>query len=228
MILFAICSLAYLLTLLSIRPAPLSLKAEVPSFGQHGMSIRVSLLLGLLLLGIFLVTSDFGFIEADPAIIDGYAMRGGWTLDARSPLSGLTHWLLHINFQHLLTNVAGLGLLSVYERRVGTRRFVAVLLVACLASAFSVLFYPASTQLCGISGGLFGLAAAYFVDERSMTTKDWLLAIVFFGVVVGLLTLDGKLRSSSTSAVDFQIDHLGHFLGALGAVAYCRLRPLSE
>lgn len=227
MILFAICALVYLLTLLSIRPAPLSLKAEVPGFGQHAMSIRISLLLGLLLLGVFLATSNFGFIEADPDIIEGYAMRGGWALEPRSPLFGLAHWLLHIDIQHLLTNVAVLGLLSIYERRVGARRFVAVLLVACLASAFSVFYYPASIRLCGISGGLFGLAAAYFVDERSMTTKDWLLAIVYFGVIVGLLTLDGNLRSSSARAVDFQIDHLGHFLGALGAVAYCRLRPLS-
>jgi membrane associated rhomboid family serine protease len=226
MILFAICLSAYWLAMLSIKPAPLSLKAEVPSLRQHIMSIRVSLLLGPLLLAIFLLTSDFGFIKAAPAIIDGYAMRGGWALDARSPQRGLAHSLLHIDIQHLLTNVVGLGILSVYERRVGARRFVAVLLVACLVSAFSALFYPAATRLMGISGGLFGLAAAYFVDERAMTTKDWLVAIVFFAVVVGLMTLDGEVRNASHKAA-FQIDYLGHFLGALGAVAYCRLRPLS-
>lgn len=227
MILFAICLSAYWLTLLLIKPAPLSLKAEVPSFGQNAMSIRISLLLGPLLLGIFLLTSNFGFTETDPAIIDGYAMRGGWALDARSPLRGLAHGLLHIDIKHVLTNVLALGVLSVYERRVGTRRFVAVLLVACLVSTFSALFFPATTRLCGISGGLFGLAAAYFVDERAMTTKDWLIAIAFFGFVIGLLTLDGELRSAGKPVVDFQIDHLGHFLGALGAVVYCRLRPLS-
>lgn len=227
MILFAFCLSAYWLTLLSIKPAPLSLKAEVPSFGQNAMSIRISLLLGPLLLGIFLLTSNFGFTETDPAIIDGYAMRGGWALDARSPLRGLAHGLLHIDIKHVLTNVLALGVLSVYERRVGARRFVAVLLVACLVSTFSALFYTATTRLCGISGGLFGLAAAYFVDERAMTTKDWLIAIAFFGFVIGLLTLDGELRSAGKLAVNFQIDHLGHFLGALGAVAYCRLRPLS-
>jgi len=227
MILFAICLSAYWLTLLSIKPAPLSLRAEVPSFRQHLSSIRISLLLGPLLLGIFLITSNFGFTGTDPGIIARYAMRGGWALDARSPLRGLAHCLLHIDIQHLLTNVLGLGMLSVYERRVGARRFAAVLLMACLVSAFSALFYPASTRLCGISGGLFGLAAAYFVDERAMTTKDWLMAVAFFAVVVGLLTLDGELRNASQKATPFQIDYLGHFLGALGAVAYCRLRPLS-
>lgn len=227
MILFAFCLSAYWLTLLLIKPAPLSLKAAVPSFGQNAMSIRISLLLGPLLLGIFLLTSNFGFTETDPAIIDGYAMRGGWALDARSPLRGLAHGLLHIDIKHVLTNVLALGVLSVYERRVGARRFVAVLLVACLVSTFSALFFPATTRLCGISGGLFGLAAAYFVDERAMTTKDWLIAIAFFGFVIGLLTLNGELRSAGKPVVDFQIDHLGHFLGALGAVVYCRLRPLS-
>lgn len=226
MILFAICALVYSLTLLLVRPAPASLKAAVPGFWQHAASLKVSLLLGLSLMGIFLLTSEFGFIEADPDIINGFAMRGGWALEARSPLRGLAHWLLHMDFKHLVTNVAGLGLLSVYERRVGAQRFVAVLLVASLASAFSAFFYPAPTTICGISGGLFGLAAAYFVDERALTTKDWLTGIALFAVVAGMLMLNDALRSSGANVPDFQIDHIGHFLGALGAVAYCRLRPL--
>lgn len=226
MILFAVFSVAYLLALLSIRPAPLSLKAEMPGFREHAVSIRISLLLGLVMLGVFLITSDFGFREAEPEIVDVYAMRGGWMLDGRSPVRALSHWLMHINLQHLLANVAVLGLLSVYECRVGARRFVAVLLVACLVSAFSAFYYPASTRICGISGGLFGLAAAYFVDERSMSTKDWLQAIVFFVAVIALLTIAGELHGSGANAVDFRIDHLGHFLGALGAVVYCRLHPL--
>jgi membrane associated rhomboid family serine protease len=226
MILFAICSAGYLLILLSIRPTPLSLKAELPDFSQHAMSIRASLLLGLALLGIFLVSSNFTFLATDSTIIDDYAMRGGLTLQARSPLRGLAHCLLHIDLQHLLANLGGLGLLSVYERRVGTRRFLAVLIFACLTSALSAFFYQEDTRLCGISGGLFGLAAAYFVDERAMTTRDWLLAIVYFLAVIGLMTLDGELRANRAPLINFQIDHLGHFLGALGAVIYCRLRPL--
>lgn len=226
MILFAISALVYTLTLLLVRPAPSSLKAELPGFWQHFASLKISLLLGLCLLGVFLFSSAFRFIETEAGILASFAMRGGWTLEARSPLRGLTHWLLHIDIRHLLANVAFLGLLSVYERRVGAQRFVTVLLVACLASSVSAFFYSASTVICGLSGGLFGLAAAYFVDERALTTKDWLTGIALFCVMVGMFTLNDAMRSSAANDLDFEIDHIGHFLGAIGAIAYCRVRPL--
>ncbi len=226
MILFAICALVYALTLLLVRPPPASLKAEAPGFGQHVASIRVSLLLGLLLMGIFLFTSATGFIESENEILESFALRGGWALDARSPLRVLTHWLLHIDITHLLPNVALLGLLSVYERRVGAQRYLAVLAAACLASTPAAFFYPESAVICGISGGLFGLGAAYFVDERALTTKDWLTGIAFFAVIVGLLMLNDTLRTTKANDLDYEVDHLGHILGALGAIAYCRLRPL--
>lgn len=226
MILFASCTLVYLLILLSIKPAPLSLKEVPAGFFQHAMSIRISLLLGPALLLIFLATSHFRFVRADPGIIDSYAMQGGWVLEWRTLLRILLHSVLHVDFQHLLTNVGALGLLSVYERRVGSKRFVTVLLAACLASAASAFFYPETTRLCGISGGLSGLAAAYFVDQESLTTRDWLLAIVFFTFVAGMLTMTGELHSARTPEIDFEIDHWGHALGVLGAVVYCRLRPL--
>ena len=226
MILFAFCALVYALTLLLVRPAPSSLKAEAPGFGQHVASIKVSLLLGLGLMGIFLLTSEFGFIETETGILESFAMSGGRGLEARSPLRVLTHWLLHIDITHLLPNVALLGLLSVYERRVGAQRFIAVLLAACLASSPSAFFYPESTVICGISGGLSGLAAAYFVDERALTTKDWLNGIVLFTVIVGLLTLGDILNGAKANDLNYEIDHIGHLLGALGAIAYCRVRPL--
>lgn len=226
MILFAICALVYALTLLLVRPAPASLKTEAPGFGQHVASIKVSLLLGLGLMGIFLLTSEFGFIETETGILESFAMSGGRGLEARSPLRVLTHWLLHIDITHLLPNVALLGLLSVYERRVGAQRFIAVLLAACLASSPSAFFYPESTVICGISGGLSGLAAAYFVDERALSTKDWLTGIAFFAVIVGLLMLNDTLRGTKANDLDYEIDHIGHLLGALGAIAYCRLWPL--
>lgn len=226
MILFAFCALVYALTLLLVRPAPSSLKAEEPGFGQHVASIKVSLLLGLGLMGIFLLTSEFGFIETETGILESFAMSGGWWLEARSPLRVLTHWLLHIDITHLLPNVALLGLLSVYERRVGAQRFIAVLLAACLASSPSASFYPESTVICGISGGLSGLAAAYFVDERALTTKDWLNGIALFAVIVGLLTLSDIVHGAKANDLNYEIDHIGHLLGALGAIAYCRVRPL--
>ena len=226
MILFSFCALVYALTLLLVRPLPSSLKAEEPGFGQHVASIKVSLLLGLGLMGIFLLTSEFGFIETETGILESFAMSGGWWLEARSPLRVLTHWLLHIDIGHLIANVALLGLLSVYERRVGAQRVIAVLLASCLASSPSAFFYPESTVICGISGGLFGLAAAYFVDERALTTKDWLNGIVLFTVIVGLLTLSDIVHGAKANDLNYEIDHIGHLLGALGAIAYCRVRPL--
>ena len=95
-----------------------------------------------------------------------------------------------------------------------------------LASIPSILFYSENILVSGISGGVFGLAAAYFTDEEELTTKEWLLAISLFLFLAIVLALDSEFKGGSNKALDMKIDHIGHFLGALGAILYCRLKPL--
>ncbi|MBF4322772.1 rhomboid family intramembrane serine protease, partial [Vibrio anguillarum] len=94
-----------------------------------------------------------------------------------------------------------------------------------LSSIPSVLFYSDNTTVCGISGGVFGLAAAYFTDEKELTTKEWLTAIFLFTFLVILLILEGEIRGQDDYMFDIKVDHIGHFLGALGVILYCRLIP---
>lgn len=89
----------------------------------------------------------------------------------------------------------------------------------------SILFYSENVAVSGISGGVFGLAAAYFTDEKELSTKEWLAAISLFVFLAILLAIEGEFKGRSSAAADLRIDHIGHFLGALGAIIYCRLKP---
>lgn len=141
------------------------------------------------------------------------------------PLQVLTHSFGHINALHVMANVSGLGLLSCYERRVGARRYLAVFAVACASAMLALFFYPVPTAISGISGGLYGLAAAYFTDNAELALKDWLSFIAMFVGLAILLAWGSEVQMSKDSAASFRIDHIGHAFGALGAIAYCRIKP---
>ena len=97
--------------------------------------------------------------------------------------------------------------------------------VGSVASIPSILFYSETTTVCGISGGVFGLAAAYFTDEDELTLKEWVMAILFFAVLASMIALQGEFNNASNEALDMKVDHIGHLMGALGTIVYCRLRP---
>ena len=126
------------------------------------------------------------------------------------------------------SNVIGLALLSVYERRVGLNRYLAVLLAGIIGSTFSVFFYPEPLKASGISGGVFALGAAFFADHENLSVKEWLLCIFLFVGVTAVMTLDSYLNASHIDVSTTQIDHIGHALGALGGIIYCRLFRLKE
>ncbi|WP_234912054.1 rhomboid family intramembrane serine protease, partial [Vibrio anguillarum] len=50
------------------------------------------------------------------------------------PLQLVSHLFVHGNLLHLATNVIGLGIASTYERRVGAKRYLSVLVVGALSS----------------------------------------------------------------------------------------------
>ncbi|MBU2711745.1 hypothetical protein [Zooshikella harenae] len=55
--------------------------------------------------------------------------------------------------------------------------------------------------------------------------KAWVLAIALFSIFVLLLAFDAELKDNLNVSFDMQVDHIGHALGAVGAIIYCRVRP---
>ena len=126
------------------------------------------------------------------------------------------------------SNVLGLTLLSIYERRVGLNRYLAVLLVGTIVSSPSAFFYSEPLTVCGFSGGVFALGAAIFTDHENLSIKEWLSAILLFVVITAVLMFDSYLNGPQADALTVEVDHIGHALGALGGIIYCRLFRLRE
>jgi len=225
MILFCLISSLYVGVLLFLRPSPNSLKAAPLTFSQNFRCIEASLFSGMLFLGIFFITSNFTFIVIDEKLYGLLALNNVLEFSYLWPLQLITHLFIHFNLLHVLTNVTCLGITSAYERRVGSKRFLTVFAISGLASVPSVFFYSTATSICGISGGIFGLAAAYFTDDENLTIKEWIQAIIIFICLAILFALEGELRSHSEKNLQLRVDHIGHVLGAIGAIIYCRLRP---
>lgn len=222
MIFFLIISFSYISLLVLIKPEPESLKASPVTYYENFKQIRASLFVGLIILCVFLFVSRFKFDEIDDDLFNLLSLSKQ-SKDFLLPIQIFSHWFVHINFIHVFTNVTGIGLASVYERRVGARRYLAVLIVGCLTSTFSIFFYPATTGVVGISGGVFGLAAAYFTDYSELTTKEWIYGILLFVFLMALFAVQGQYLSNPAVDFNFQVDHMGHVLGALGAIVYCRV-----
>jgi len=230
---FLIMAAVYVGVLVWIRPAPSNLNVPLPSYRENMNSIGLTLLLGVMLMVIHLLITSFTFTGSPSqnlyvllALNNVSIAPGLW------PMQTMTHSFIHANFMHLFANVSTLALLSVYERRAGHARYTKVMFAGILAAIPSILFYDEPLAVCGISGGLFGLAAAYFTDHEDMSSKEWVIAIAGFAIFAWMFTFFNDLKSEQTSATlsqdDFATDHIGHILGAIGAIIYCRLAPLKE
>lgn len=211
----------YVSLLLFFRPAPESLKAPPLTFRKNFCKIRGSLAVGTIILLVFLLTSHFQFKETTQTLFLLLGMNN-ILLTNLTPMQFFTHAWVHQDWVHLLSNLSGVGLASLYERRVGTKRFLAVLSVGVLIAPFSVLFYEHHIVVVGISGGVMALAAGYFTDHTSMTTKEWLVSILGFAVLALAFSWRNTETSQGTSMV---VDHVGHALGAVAGIIYCRFRP---
>lgn len=222
MIIFFISCTIYIAALLFITPYQHNLKTVPLTFVQNFKLIQASLYLGVLLLVIFFITSNYNFLVIDERIFHLLALRNEITV--LLPFQIITHSLIHIDLFHLLTNISGIGLASLYERRVGFKRFLSILAIGCIASIPSILFYADTyiIGISGISGGLSGLFAAYIVDRAGLTIKEWLVACLS---IAFLILIFSYTQSIEHSPIDYQVDHIGHMLGAVGVIFYCRFKP---
>jgi len=225
MIFFIISVCLYAGILLLYRPSPQSLKEDKITYWENFRQIKASLFTGILLLSIFFVTSDFHFITTNETLYKVFGLSNSWSIVKVLPFQVITHLLMHANWFHVISNVSSIGLLSVYERRVGSKRFLMVLLIGSIASIPSVFFYSNATILCGISGGVMALAAAYFSDHENITSKEWMHSILGFIILAIFLSIPKQGEAKIMHDLGFTVDHIGHFFGAVGGIIYCRLRP---
>jgi membrane associated rhomboid family serine protease len=101
----------------------------------------------------------------------------------------------------------------------GEKRYLFVFAASGLFSALaSFPFLPPGLVCLGASGGICGLAAAYYTDLEGLTFKEWLGASLAVLALVGFLSF-----AESWETKDFHVDHLGHLFGAAGGFLVCRL-----
>lgn len=225
MVLFFITVTFYGLSLLLYKQSPDSLKAKPLTLQQNFDQIKASFFIGIILLGIFFITSNFEFTVVNEEAYTMFALFNNDISLALLPLQLISHSFIHFDFMHLISNVSGIGVASIYERRVGPKRFLKVLVIGCLISTLSIFFYPKPTSSCGISGGVFSLAAAYFIDYKDLTFKEYVHALVAFVFLMVLFSVAAEVETAKNAHVEklhYQIDHIGHVLGALGGIIYCR------
>ena len=220
---FLIVTAIYVASLILYRPAPESLKGNQISIIDNIKEIKATLLAGVFLLLIFLLTTEYSFKEVDPDLYKLLGLNNIKDAAILWPMQIFTHLFIHASPYHLLSNVICIGLSSLYERRVGSKRYLAVLAVGAFASVPSILFYAEPIIVCGISGGVFALAAAFFTDHENLSLKEWLAAILWFIIIAVILSFEGNSKAVGKENVDFQVDYWGHLLGAIGGIAYCRI-----
>ncbi len=228
MTLFLAATIAYVGILLLTKPDPTSLKARPITLAENFRYIRASIFLGIVVLLVYAVTTEFGFVTVNEGAFILLALSNDLENPQFRPSQFLTHSFVHANLVHVLTNVIGLGIASLYERRVGAGRFLAVFAVGIATSIPSLYSYSETITVCGISGGVFALAAAYFTDEVDTSLADWIKGILLFVFVVSVSVLQGEFRLSPYEVSGLSVDHVGHILGAIGGIAYCRLWPRTQ
>ncbi len=224
MVLFFITLISYVGILTGYRPYPHSLKAVRPTVWENVVQIKASILSGIVLIVIFLLVSNFSFITTTENQLFLFGINNFEFSPILFPLQLISHLLVHINLLHLVANVSALAILSNYERRVGSKRFLAVLSISSIASIPSILFHSDPAVICGISGGIFGLAAAYFTDRENMTTHEWIKSVGWFVLIAAIFTTRELSENRSYSRFELHIDYYGHILGAVGGIVYCRVQ----
>lgn len=216
---------AYIAALTLLKPAPFSLHDKPETRRQTVTTVKGSLGLGLVLLAVFALTYDAQLGQLSPDVVLDYALDNTQKTVAAWAKKLLGHSFLHFNVLHLASNVVGIGLASLYERRVGTTRFLTVYAIGSAVSALSIFAYNDADYSVGASGGLFALAAAYFIDFGRLTLKQWLTGLLICTFVLVAFSLYGAVQTRSNAATLFDVDYIAHAIGAISAIIFVALRP---
>lgn len=228
MTLFIIVLLTYVSALSFYRPSPESLRAAPPSYVKNLQQVKATVSIGVVLLLVFLITTRWTFTELDPQLYITFGLNNLGDTPLLWPVQIITHSFMHASMIHLLSNLVGIGIASVYERRVGSKRYLMVLVIGIIASMPSIFFYSEPHIVTGISGGLFALASAFFTDHKDLTLKEWIYAVLTFFLLGAIYSISNESRVDIAEESPLVTDHIGHLMGALGGIAFCRLAPLQN
>ena len=218
MIVLLLLSLAYVLPWALWKPQPESLREKAPPvpLGKRLWAVKGNLALGILLILLFFLTSGGEWKESTPDMV---RLWGLWKGQGLPTFQWFTCNFIHFDFLHLLGNLSVLCMLAAYERRKGTVRTLLVFFFSGLVSSLGSYAFLSENMVClGASGGICGLAGAYFTDTEEMGFKEWLTACLVILFLVVFFSF-----AESWESRDYQIDHAGHLFGALGGVLFCRL-----
>ncbi len=194
---------------------------KIPNKWKSFKKIQATFWLGIILSVIFLIFSNGTFIQINDSWLIIFGLNN---IEIFTPwwfIQIFTHNFIHIDLLHLLSNLSILGLLSLYERNVGAKRFLTVFLFTGIFSSFSVLFISKSIISAGASAGILGLGAAYFLDHPKLTLKEYIIGIILLLFAYWYLEFQTKQGIYET----YNIDKWGHILGLFSGVAYCKLFP---
>ncbi|MEM6680831.1 MAG: rhomboid family intramembrane serine protease [Pseudomonadota bacterium] len=232
-----ICFLAlYIGALVLLQPGPGSPKHWRGAMRENVRAVRATLVLGSAMLTVFFLTSNFTFSYAHYDWLRIFALQNDFAYPVRRLMQIVSHIFVHLDLAHVFANVVMLAALSLYERRVGCRRFLAVFMVSGVASSASVLFYEAPMMSAGASGAIFGLAAAYFADIKGVTLTQRLSALTlgvilvlidaFFQLILAFLSTFIAAPWAASAATT--PDHIAHAIGALTGLIYVLLVPSKQ
>jgi len=225
MIFYIISVAIYVSAILFIKPSPNSFRDKPLSTKENFLAIKGSLFLGVLFLTIHLFVTDFTFLDVNEDTYQLLALNNSQDNNLWA-IQYFTNIFIHFNLIHLLGNVFMIGLLSAYERRVGLKRFLTVFALSGLVSGISILFYSENVAISGISGAVFGIGAVFFTDEKNLTVKEWIYAILTFSVLAIMLSIRDYIDMQKLGTIGFNIDYIAHILGALTAIVYTRIVKL--
>ncbi len=220
--------LVYSIALATIQPEPQSLKDEQLSITENIIRIKATMLLGVILILVYFLISDFTFNKVNLPLYSFFSLNNIPELYKLWPMQVITHSFIHSNWIHLIMNVSCLALVSIYERRAGSKRFIAVYIAGTIVSIPSIFFFNHPVLVCGASGGIMALAAGYFTDYKNLTIKEWGLSVIGCFVLLIIFSIQGEINTqkikSSIETYNGDVDHIAHILGAIGGIMYCRLR----
>jgi len=221
MVLFFLTLILWCFVLIFLRPYPSDLHAKIPTIWESYKEIQATFWLGILLSSIFLLSSDGSFKQINEI---WWRVFGVNNLNSETHfwiVQAFTHNFIHLNLIHLLSNLALLGMMSLYERKVKRKRFLTIFLLSGIFSSISVWFMSESAISAGASAGLFGLAAAYILDQEKMNIKEYAMAIGFIFFIYFMLSF----QSDQNQLNSYKTDELGHILGLTFGILYCIIFP---
>jgi len=218
MILFLIIVSAWTIILFLIAPQPSNLRETINRW-ESFKEIKGTFLIGVVLCFVFFVLSGGSFYEISDDWLFLFAVNNVKVFTPWWLIQAFTHTLIHIDILHLLLNLFFLGFLSLYERRVGTKRFLAIFFFSGILSSVSVFFFSKPMMVAGSSAGLFGLFASYILDDPRMKLKEFIIAILFVVFIWVVIELQPRRNIPET----YSIDRVGHLLGLFLGIIYCKL-----